>query len=241
MIRQTAATATGRRSACSRSVRKALIVLASSAISACSDPATSPEAATASGSFSVLLAVRAAAEAPVPGARVLAGKQLLGTTDGSGLSRLRLPGRDGQTVPLTIECPAGFSSPEAPVPVALRELAPGSRPPRFEAHCAATTHSVLVGIRAEHGANLPILQLDRGVGSTDTAGLAHVLLSNVTPDQPIALTLDTSLQPLLRPQNPVLTFVPAARDEFVLLEQQFSRLEPKRKPKGPRPMGPQRL
>jgi hypothetical protein len=218
-----------------------MIILASSAICACSARAPSAEAATASGSFSVVLAVHAAADAPVPGARVLAGRKLLGTTDGSGLSRLRLDGRDGQTVPLTIECPAGFSSPEAPVPVALRELAPGSRPPRFEAHCTATTHSVLVGIRAEHGANLPILQLDRNVGTTDSAGLAHVLLSNVTADQPIALTLDTSSQPLLRPQNPVLTFVPAARDELVLLEQQFSRLEPKRKPKGPRPMGPQRL
>lgn len=241
MIRQLEATAMDRRSACSRALKKSLIVLVSSAMGACSAQATPPGAATATGSFSVVLAVHAGAEAPVTGARVLAGKKLLGTTDQSGLSRLRLEGRDGQTVPLMIECPAGFSSPEAPVPVALRELAPGSRPPRFEAHCTATTHSVLVGIRAEHGANLPILQLDRGVGTTDVAGMAHVLLSNVTPEQPIALTLDTSSQPLLRPQNPVLTFVPAARDEFVLLEQQFSRLEPKRKAKGPRPIGPQRL
>jgi hypothetical protein len=214
------------------------MLLTASAMGACSGPTTSSEAA---GSFSVVLAVQAGADAPVPRARVLAGRKLLGTTDGSGISRLRLEGRDGQTVPLTIECPAGFSSPEAPVQVALRELAPGSRPPRFEAHCTATTHSVLVGIRAEHGANLPILQLDRSVGRTDGAGLAHVLLSNVTADQPIALTLDTSLQPLLRPQNPVLTFVPAARDELVLLEQRFSRVEPKRRTKGPRPIGPRRL
>ena len=218
-----------------------MVFLASSASGACSGPATSSDAASVSASFAVVLAVHAEREAPVSGARVLAGKKLLGTTDAGGLSRLRLEGRDGQTVPLTIECPPGFSSPEATVAVALRELAAGSRPPRFEAYCTATTHSVLVGIRAEHGANLPILQLERRVGATDAAGMAHVLLSNVTPDQPIALTLDTSQQPSLRPQNPVLTFLPAARDELVLLEQQFSRLEPKRKAKTPRPLGPQRL
>jgi hypothetical protein len=208
--------------------------------SACSDPATSPDRASVAGSFPVVLAVHAEGGARVPGARVLAGTKLLGKTDGSGLTRLRLEGRDGQTVPLTIECPRGFSSPQEPVPVALRELSPGSRPPRFEAHCTATTHSVLVAVQAEHGENLPILHLNRRV-ATDGAGIAHVLMTNVTPAQPLAFTLDTSQQPSLRPQNPVLTFVPAARDELVLLEQQFSRFEPKRKAKIPRPIGPQRL
>lgn len=241
MMVQTETTVAAARGARWQVLRVRMLLLVSGALSACMAKEASPEATPATDSFAVVLAVRAAANAPVRDARVFANKKLLGTTDGSGLSRLSLKGRDGQTVPLTIECPAGFSSPQAPVPVALRRLTPGSRPPRFEAHCLSTTHSVLIGIRAERGANLPILQLGRSIGSTDASGNAHVLLANVTADQPIALTLDTSQQPLLRPQNPVLTFVPAARDELVLLEQTFSRAEPKRKPKAPRPLGPQRL
>jgi hypothetical protein len=224
----------------SRRLLGAISAVFVSALCACS-PAGTPVDSSATASFPVVIAVQAARDAPVAGARILSNEKLVGRTDGSGLSRLRLRGRDGQTLALTIECPAGFSSPETPVPVALRELAPGSRPPRFEAHCTATTHSVLVAIRAEHGANLPILQLDQRVGTTDGSGIAHVLLANVTPDQPIALELDTSLQPALRPQNPVLTFVPAARDELVLLDQPFSRVEPKRKPRAARRIGPQRL
>jgi hypothetical protein len=219
----------------------ATVAFFSSALVACSDPSAYPDR-SGSGPFSVVVAVHAERDAPVAAARVLSGKRLLGQTDASGLSRLRLQGRDGQTVPLSIECPPGFSSPEAPLTVALRELATGSPPPRYEAHCTATTHSVLVAIRADNGANLPILQLDRRVGTTDAAGIAHVLLAGVPAEQPIALTLDTTQQSNLRPQNPVLTFVSAPRDELVLLEQQFSRLEPKRKvARAPRPIGPQRL
>jgi len=219
----------------------AAVALISGALLACSDPGVYPDG-SGSGPFSVVVAVHAGRDAPVAGARVLSGKQLLGQTDASGLSRLRLQGRDGQNVPLSVECPPGYSSPEAPLPVALRELASGSPPPRYEAHCTATTHSVLVAIRADNGANLPILQLDRRVGTTDAAGIAHVLLAGVSAEQPIALTLDTTQQSNLRPQNPVLTFVSAPRDELVLLEQQFSRLEPKRKvARAPRPIGPQRL
>jgi hypothetical protein len=38
----------------------------------------------------------------------------------------------------------------------------------------------------------------------------------------VAFTIDTSSNPLLRPQNPVLTFVASNRDELVLLEQKIT-------------------
>ncbi len=204
------------------------VALVASALFACSDPSVHPDGSE-SGSFSVVVAVHAERDAPVAGARVLSGKRELGQTDASGLSRLRLQGRDGQTVPLSVECPPGFSSPEAPLPVALRELASGSPPPRYQAHCTATTHSVLVAIRADNGANLPILPAGparrhdrrRGHRARPTSRVSRRATDRAHPGH------DAAIEPPPAKPGAHVRLGPARRARA--LEQQFSRLAPKRK------------
>jgi len=171
--------------------------------------------------FEVTLVTKQEGGQPVPGAEVLAGSKRLGVTDATGAVKLSLAGQEGGRVGLTVKCPAGYSSPSKSVVVGLRRLAAGSPPPRFEAQCTRLSYFVVVGIRAENGARLPIKRLDQVVGTTDDWGAAHVKLE-VTPNEQVSLTLDTSGNGLLRPQSPTLTFVASDKDEMVLLEQKFT-------------------
>ena len=82
-------------------------------------------------------------------------------------------------------------------------------------------HNVVVGIRAENGPRLPILRLKSVVGQTDDQGIAHVLLQASANEQ-IALTLDTSKNARLLPQNPTLYFATHDADELLLVSQKFT-------------------
>ncbi|MDB5219916.1 MAG: hypothetical protein JWO86_7843, partial [Myxococcaceae bacterium] len=105
----------------------------------------------------------------------------------------------------------------------------GSRAPSFAARCAPLTRTVVVGIRAENGPNVPVTYLGKEVGRTDAWGAAHVVLS-VKANEQIALVLDTKSggdkAPKLRPESPSLTFVAKDKDDFVTLEQKFEVEKP---------------
>jgi len=157
----------------------------------------------------------------VPGTQISLGKTLKGETDKDGLLLLPLSGQPGKVAPLTIKCPQGFASPEKTVDVGMTQLASGSPVPLFETHCTALLRSVVVGIRTENGAGLPVMYLGKEVARTDATGSAHVLLT-VAPGETASLSLDTTGSPLLKPQNPNLLFKVGTKDEMVLLEQKFT-------------------
>jgi hypothetical protein len=74
--------------------------------------------------------------------------------------------------------------------------------------------SVVVGITADKGPNLPVLYLGSEVARTDASGAAHVLL-RVPPGEQFTLILQTTGKGAerLRPRNPVATFTVGDRDE----------------------------
>jgi hypothetical protein len=123
-----------------------------------------------------------------------------------------------------VQCPERYASPAKPITFGLRHLDPGSPAPRFEAKCVRQLHSIVVGIKTENGPNLPIVRLGQVIGQTDQAGTAHLLLETL-PNEQVTLKLDTSDNPLLRPESPNLTFVSKNTDEFVLLEEKFTVLK----------------
>jgi hypothetical protein len=181
----------------------------------------------------------------VGGARLRAGGREVATTDAEGRARLSLRGAEGDTAELALACPPGFVSPKDPVVVPLRHLSPGSRGPSFAARCAPATRTVVIGIRAENGANLPVLYLGKEVARTDAWGAAHVVLS-VKASEAVALVLDTQAgpadkRPRLRPQSPTLTFVARDQDDVVTLEQRFELERPLARPRAPGPRGPTRI
>lgn len=175
--------------------------------------------------FAVIVQARRDGQQPLAGVKILDGKRVIGTTDASGNVKLKLKGAEGDTKALTIGCPDGFASPEKPIVVGLRQMARGSPSPKFETECLPMVHTLVVGVRAEHAAFVPIRRLSQVIGKTDQQGIAHVLVQ-AAPNEQVTLTLDTSALPNLRPQSPTLTFVARDRDEMVLLEQKFTVHKP---------------
>ena len=159
-----------------------------------------------------------------PGAELVAAGQKLATTGADGHAHISLRGAEGDAVEIAVKCPSGFQSPSDPIGVSLRRLSAGSRAPSFVARCAPLTRTVVVGIRAENGPNVPVTYLGKEIGRTDAWGAAHVVLS-VKANEQIALVLDTKSggdkAPKLHPESPSLTFVAKDKDDFVTLEQKF--------------------
>jgi hypothetical protein len=204
--------------------RTTQLLVLSFALSSCElfeEQASKTEAPT----YPITVSVYGDARQPLAGVELFDQKTLLGKTAASGSVSLKLTGNEGSTVSLRVKCPATFKSPEKPVVVGLRLMSPGSPAPKFDAVCVPLVRTVVVGLRAENGPNLNIVRLNQLVGRTDEHGVAHVRLL-VSPGEQVALTLNTSASPLLRPQNPSLSFVAADRDEMLLLEHKFTVHKP---------------
>jgi len=211
---------------------RAALVLAAVLLEApgCADADSTPDA-TSSSRYALTLAATGEEHGPLSGVRVFADDQLLGTTEEAGSLQLELQGREGDRLPLRIECPASFRSPPQPLVVGLWHPSPGSPEPTFEIECVPLVHSYVVGIAAENGAHLPISYLNEPLAETDDFGVAHLLVRAPSQEQ-VSLTLDTSDRPELRPQSPSLAFVAGESSELVLLQVKF--VEP------PRPSQPRR-
>jgi hypothetical protein len=180
---------------------------------------------------------------PLLGAGVSRTGSELGRSDAQGRIALALSGRAGDSVSLRLECPEGYASPEATITILLRPIAKGARIPVYRARCAPLTRSLVVAVRAQNGADLPLKYLGREIARTDELGTAHALLQ-VAPHETVSLVLDTSdpAHAALRPENPEFTVVMPARDEVALFEKTFTRPLPKRKAaRATQPVGPVKL
>ncbi len=174
---------------------------------------------------------------PIKGASLLFNGQSVSQSGDDGVAHLKLTGKDGETFDVTVVCPEGFQSPSAPLRVILKRLADDKKP-EYDVSCLPTVRSVVVAVRADGGANLPVLYLGREVARTDGAGAAHVLLK-LKPDEPFDLVLGTQENDKLRPQNPFASFVVKERDEVFVFDQRFE-LEKKKIVRGGR-RGPVRI
>ena len=179
------------------------------------------------------------------GVRMLHRGKVVATTDAEGQAPLQLTGQEGETFDFDVRCPQGFRSPNAPVSVVLRRTVEGSAPARFPIRCIPRERTLVVAVKAEGGANLPVLYLGREVARTDGSGAAHVAFRLASTDA-VPLTLDTTEQPKLRPQNPSMTFHGADRDQLMPFAQKFDLEQPKPRAtapvrQAPEPLGPVRL
>lgn len=168
----------------------------------------------------------------------------MGLTDEAGSARLQLAGIEGTKTPLAVRCPPGYRQPAAPIPVLLKTLALGSRLPEYSASCAPERRRIVVAVRAENGAALPILYLGREIARTDSLGTGHVLLE-LEPRSQVELTLATDAgdSARLRPKNPSLKVIVGDRDEIFSFAPRFSAQDaPQKAPRvAVEPAGPIRL
>jgi len=185
---------------------------------------------------------------PMPGAVVLYRDRELGATDTAGAFMLQTPGLEGTTLALTVRCPTGFVSPPQDIPVTLRSTISlgdggGSAGTETTVQCPPAHRIAAVVVRTPGRSNLPIIYGGREITRTDLQGIAH-LIFRVTTGESISLRVDTSGQPLLRPQNPLLTINTRPSDDVYVSTQNFSEAAPPRpvsRPSVARPAGPQRI
>jgi hypothetical protein len=175
---------------------------------------------------------------PIPGAALLYNGQKVSESHDDGVAQIKLNGKEGETFEIAVTCPEGFQSPQRPLQVILKRLADATKKPEYDVRCLPTTRTAVVAVRAEGGANLPVLYLGREIARTDSAGAAHVLLKQ-KPDEPFDLVLGTAENERLRPQNPFASFVLKDRDEVFVFDQRFE-LEKKKGGRGGR-RGPVRI
>lgn len=172
--------------------------------------------------FAVVVRVVDQVGSPLAGTKILDKNKVLGTSDADGVVKISTPGKEGDSLPLTVKCPETHTSPDKPLAVSLKSLGPGSPAPTFEARCTARSHSTLVAIRTENGEDLPIVHQGKVIARTDSTGTAHFEMT-LPPENMVTLSFDTREKAALRPQSPSLTFrTSATRDELVLLEQKFT-------------------
>jgi hypothetical protein len=182
---------------------------------------------------------------PLAGVQVLHRAKVVAITGTDGAASLQITGQEGESFEFDVRCPVGHRSPEAPVSVVLRRTAGQGVPARFPIRCAPKERTLVVAVRAEGGANLPVMYLGREVARTDGSGAAHVAFRVASADS-VLLTLDTTEQPRLRPQHPSMSFHGADRDQLSAFAQRFDVEVAKPKPRpvtspAAEPVGPVRL
>lgn len=173
----------------------------------------------------VLVKVQSDPGHPLKGATVLYnGKPIPGaTTNEKGLAKITLTGNEGDLYDVTVKCPTGYQSPTKPVSITLHRFAEPAQAPEYDVSCPPTTRTIVVAVRAENGANLPVLYLGRAIGRTDSAGAATLLLENLDADSQFELTLDTSAKgnEVLKPQNPSSVFTVKRSDDVLTMDVKF--------------------
>ncbi|MET0795541.1 MAG: hypothetical protein ABW061_28740 [Polyangiaceae bacterium] len=157
---------------------------------------------------------------PVAGAALTYKGKQVAVSDSVGLAQLSAHGQEGETVDFGVSCPEGYRSPTSPLSLRLTRLRDGSRIPEYQVTCAPALRDVVIAVRAENGADLPVKYLGRQVARTDAAGAAHFLL-RVEPGAQLEVALDTRDKRWLRPQDPVAHFLTRSEDDVFVLEQPF--------------------
>jgi hypothetical protein len=91
--------------------------------------------------------------------------------------------------------------------------------PEFVVACPRATRKIVVAVRAQNGAHLPVMYLNQVVATTDKAGAAHFALE-MQPGA-FAVTLDTSAHKDLKPPSPTITLNVGQHDDILLVDKKF--------------------
>lgn len=170
--------------------------------------------------FRVYVKVESDPSKPVEGATVARGTKTLATTDAEGRALLTIAGSEGESVDVAVKCPDQFQSPLKSTSIRLTRFADPKRVPEYAVACPPTKRRVVVAIKAENGANLPVRYLNQTIARTDASGAAHVLLE-VPPGSQFQIGLDTSDNPRMKPPSPTRPFTVGQSDDILLFEQKF--------------------
>jgi|SRR6478609_2708770 len=161
---------------------------------------------------------------PIQGAEIGTSSSQSATTDDAGRARLEVSGREGDRRPFVVRCPGEFQSPVEPLVISLHRNAEGAPNAVYSATCVPFKRKLVVAVRLEGGAGLPIYYLDEEVARTDESGAAHFIVQAV-PGEPFRIAVHTrEVDEDLRPVDPTAELSVGASDDIVLFEQALSRI-----------------
>lgn len=178
---------------------------------------------------------------PLAGVEIQQSDKRVGLSGEEGSVQLKVRGKEGESMPFRVLCPEGHKGPRELLSLTLRSVGEKERFPEFFVRCEPQLRSLVVVVRAENGADLPVRYLGRELARTDESGAGHLLL-RLPPHSTVEVGFDTSARPELRPANPVSRFELGDRDEIVVVQQKFWSPEaPKRAPRAAAPKGPVKI
>ncbi|MCL2778027.1 MAG: hypothetical protein FWD73_08480 [Polyangiaceae bacterium] len=172
---------------------------------------------------------------PLGGATITRGSTTLASTGQDGRATFALVGADGDSTEVAITCPEGFQSPNKPTTIKFTRYADPKQVPEYAISCPPSRRHIVVAIKADNGAHLPVKYLEKVVARTDGSGAAHFSL-DAMPGENIIVALDTSnvRRIVATQQNPSTSFRVHDIDEIFVWEQKFALAKPPPAPRGPR-------
>jgi len=170
--------------------------------------------------FQIFIKVESDPGKPVPLSTISRSNKVLATTNQEGRGMLTIAGAEGETTDVVVKCPDAFSSPLKPTSIRLTRFADKTKVPEYTVSCPPMLRRVVVAVKADNGANLPVVYLNRVITRTDLSGAAHFALE-VAPGAQFQVGLDTQEQPRLKPPNPSKPFTVGGHDDILVWEQKF--------------------
>jgi hypothetical protein len=187
--------------------------------------------------FGVEVEVQADGTRPIAGAQLRVRGDYLGTTNALGQATLRVPGEEGERLPLSLTCPTGFVADPAQSILVLNEQSAAAGGPAMALNCRTEQREAVILVHAGGGApSLPVKIDGVVVGRTDTLGFAHLHV-RTNPESTFEVSLDTSANEALVPINPSREFRLERSDEIFVFDTAFEpaprnkRRGAKRKPR----------
>lgn len=161
------------------------------------------------------------------GVAVTAGGHRIGSTNESGELRASIEGREGDAIPIRVQCGPEYRDPDHPLTLKLattRRITGSLGLPSipYESVCIRNLRKVVVVAHADKLAGLPIVVEGKQVAVTDAYGNAHVLIPLGASEAVLRVGFDTTSRPELQPKNPSRTCDVGPGDDVVTFEQKFT-------------------
>ncbi|HWE31356.1 MAG TPA: hypothetical protein VHB97_25300 [Polyangia bacterium] len=181
---------------------------------------------------------------PLPDLPVTVGKTPAGRTDANGKLKMRVVGKEGGRIAVTVATPKGYRAASTATAVVLRRLGDieggGGRPLPIEhvVKFAPLQRQYAVLVRAGIP-GIPVETFGTKQAVTNDKGVA-IFLYEGTPGDELQVKLVTDARPDLMPRNPTQSFLLATRSEAYLVKERFTAAK-KAVHKKSKPSGPKRL
>jgi len=196
------------------------------------------------GKFPVVVTTETDDGLPLPDVPVTIGRTPAGKTDATGKLKMRVVGKEGTRVLVTVVTPKGYRPVGTSNAIVLRRLgdidSSGGRPLPIEhvVKFAPLQRQYAVLVRAGVG-GIPVETFGTQQAITNDKGVAMFLYEG-TPGDELQVKLVTDGHPDLLPRNPTQSFLLATRSEAYLVKEHFTAIK-KAVHKKPTHTGPKRL